>query len=284
MRGIILINAYSPAVTRQARRMSEELEKLGANVSIARNDFFPYSTECEISGGLDCEFCVYLDKDKYVSRMMEKSGVRLFDNARAIELCDDKMLTHIELAGRGIPMPKTLPGLLCYDRAAKIKSSALDRIEAEIGYPVIVKQSFGSLGKGVFKADDRAELIRILESIKCEPHLFQRYIAPSSGKDMRVIVIGGKVVGGIIRASDGDFRSNIGLGAHAVKTDVPSEIAEIATAVATALDLDYCGIDFLLAPKPLVCEVNSNAFFDAFEQATGINVAKVYAEHIINNV
>lgn len=263
--------------------MCEELEKLGATVNIARNDFFPYSADSEINGKLDCDFCVYFDKDKYVSRLIERSGVRLFDKARAIEICDDKMLTHIELAGRGIPMPKTLPGLLCYDRSAKIPSKVFDKIEAELGYPVVVKQAFGSQGKGVFKAADRAELENIVEKIKCEPHLFQQYISCAAGKDMRVIVIGGKVVGGIMRVSNDDFRSNIGLGAHAVKTVVPENIKALAVKVASILDLDYCGIDFLLGAEPLVCEVNSNAFFDAFEQATGINVARAYAEHIINS-
>jgi glutathione synthase/RimK-type ligase-like ATP-grasp enzyme len=34
----------------------------------------------------------------------------------------------------------------------------------------------------------------------------------------------------------------------------------------------------------LVCEVNSNAFFSEFEKVTGINVAKTYAEHVIQVV
>ena len=35
---------------------------------------------------------------------------------------------------------------------------------------------------------------------------------------------------------------------------------------------------------PLVCEVNSNAFFGMFEQITGINVAKIYAQYIFESV
>ena len=43
-----------------------------------------------------------LDKDKYISLMLEKAGLRLFNSSLAIELCDDKMLTHIILAKNGI--------------------------------------------------------------------------------------------------------------------------------------------------------------------------------------
>ena len=46
------------------------------------------------------------------------------------------------------------------------------------------------------------------------------------------------------------------------------------------------GIDLLFDENgnPVVCEVNSNAFFTAFESATNINVAKKYVEHVINSI
>ncbi len=280
---LILINAYAPTVmTRQVRRLCEELEARGVDVTARRNNGW-LAVDGGITGVPDCDFCIYLDKDKYVAELMEKCGVRLFNSARAIELCDDKMKTHIALAGK-IPMPKTVPGLLCYDSGAEIPPAVLDRLELELGYPMIVKQSYGSLGKGVFKADCRKQLETIAERVKLEPHLFQKFIAASCGRDMRVIVIGGKTVGGIIRSSNRDFRSNVGLGGKAEKTDVPENIKNAAELAARILGLDYCGIDFLLGDEPLLCEVNSNAYFDAFEGATGINVAGLYAAHIFNAV
>ncbi len=75
---------------------------------------------------------------------------------------------------------------------------------------------------------------------------------------MRVIVIGGRVIGGIIRQSDGDFRSNVGLGGTARACDVPKNVRDTAIKAANILGLDYCGIDFLFGDEPLLCEVNSN--------------------------
>lgn len=286
LKGLILINAYAPSLrTHQTVRFTQEFERRGVFVEVKRNDFFPAQvSHGKIATHLDHDFCLYLDKDKYLSQMLETSGIRLFNSAKAVADCDDKMQTHIALSGLNIPMPQTLPGLLCYDKTAKIESSVLDNVERTLGYPVIIKQSYGSLGKGVFKADDRRALERIANEVKLTSHLFQQYIAESHGKDMRVIVVGGQAVGGIVRISDDDFRSNIGLGAHAEKTEVPSEIKEIAERAATALGLDYCGIDFLLGKQPLLCEVNSNAFFEAFEQTTGINVAGLYVEHILKTM
>lgn len=286
MNGLILVNAYAQNVnTRQVSRLESELELRGVKINSMHNDFFPLA----VSGGgisrdIACDFCVYLDKDKYVAAMLEKSGVRLFNSARSIELCDDKMTTHIALSDNGIPMPDTLPGLLCYDRTKTPSDITIDKIISRLGLPVVVKQSFGSLGNGVFKADTRDELKELASKLCYEPHLFQKYIAASCGRDMRVIVIGGNAVGAIIRQSDGDFRSNIGLGGKATKAELPSEVKAIAERAAKMLGLDYCGIDFLFAPEPLICEVNSNAYFDGFEAATGINVAGLYAEHIIKSI
>lgn len=265
--------------------MSEELHSRGVATDIMRNSI----ALAEINGGNviakgDLDFCLFLDKDKYMSQMLEKSGVRLFNSARAIELCDDKMQTHITLANNGIPMPQTLGGLLCYFDDSKTDKNELDYVQNKLGFPLIVKLAYGSMGKSVFKADNRKQLDELAERVKMQPHLFQKYIDKSHGKDMRVIVIGGRTVGAILRMSNGDFRSNIGLGGTAKKVDVPKEISDLAEKAANILGLDYCGIDFLLGDTPLLCEVNSNAFFDAFENVTGINVAAIYAEHIIDKM
>lgn len=283
--GLILINAFANENTRQYTRIRDALLSRGVNADIRKNDgFFARVVGGKCEARLDCDFCVYLDKDKYISRILEKTGMRLFNGASAIENCDDKMTTHIMLADNGIAMPDTLAGLLYYDGSSPLPLDAVAEIERSLGYPVVIKQSYGSMGKGVFKADNRDELIAIAEKIKCTPHLFQRYIASARGKDLRVIVIGGKTIGGIERSSAVDFRSNIGLGGKAKRAIVPKSVAKTAEKAASVLGLDYCGIDFLPSDEPLLCEINSNAFFDAFEAATGIDVAGAYADHIVKTV
>ena len=66
-----------------------------------------------------------------------------------------------------------------------------------------------------------------------------------------------------------------------------SEVVKAAAEkCARVLCLDYCGVDLLFGDddKPYVCEVNSNAFLGGIEAATGVNVAKAYAEYIIETV
>jgi RimK family alpha-L-glutamate ligase len=289
-KALILINAYMQLQSQfsQAERIKAELEKLGVKTDILRNDgFFARIEEGEICVCLPekYDFCVYLDKDKYTLQMLEKSGVKLFNSYQAIEDCDDKMQTYIALSGKGVPMVKTLSGLLCYSPNEPIKEETLDKIESALSYPVIVKECFGSLGKGVYMAKDRAELKALAEQVKCRPHLFQKTVQTSVGKDIRVIVIGGKYLCAMLRFSSVDFRSNVELGGKASAYQPSEEVIALCEKTAQILGLDYCGIDVLFGEDgPLICEVNSNAFFGGMEQCTGINVAKAYAEYIYNKV
>ncbi len=289
-RGLILINAYSSLDTalNQPQRLKEELSALGVQADIVRNGAFPLCVNGfgEIAGGAEgYDFCVYLDKDKYCSQLLEKSGLRLFNSHSAIRACDDKAVTHILLSQNGIPMPATVFGLLCYDETAPVCVEYLDKVERAFGYPVIIKESYGSLGKGVYKADNRVQLENFANKLKLTPHIFQRFIKESAGKDARVIVIGGKVVAAMKRVSNKDFRSNIELGGKGEKFDCPADMARLCVKTAQILGLDYCGIDVLFGKDGYyICEVNSNAFFGGIERVTGVNVAKAYARHICNEI
>ena len=286
-KGFIIINGYSTLSTslNQAKRLKEEFEKLGVEISVIKNNEFLCSIKnsnisCAVK---DYDFCIYLDKDKYVSKMLEMAGVRLFNSHESIRVCDDKMETYIALAGSGVPIVDTLPGPLCYTQGVKVETSLLDKVENELGYPVIVKSSYGSLGSGIFKADNRLELENLSNNLIAVPHIFQKFIKESSGLDTRVIVIGGKVVASMERRSTTDFRSNIELGGKGYSVELSGENKKVAEKTAKVLGLDYCGIDLLHSSSgAVVCEVNSNAFFGGIESVTKVNVAKAYAEHILN--
>lgn len=277
MKGTILINAYTQSESElyQPRRLQEEFDALGVETDIVRNVCFEAAE--------NCAFCVYLDKDKYAARRLEKAGMRLFNRAEAIEICDDKMLTYIAL--NGFPMPETMAAPLCYSFDEPVSAALLHRVEAAFGFPVVVKECFGSLGKGVYKVENAAQLQEICTRLKAKPHLFQRYVSSSFGKDVRVVVVGGNVLCAMKRVSRGDFRSNVAAGGAGEPVVLGADAVSLCECIAARLKLDYCGIDLLYGENGfLVCEVNSNAFFMATERVTGVNVAGAYAKHILKQV
>ncbi len=290
-KGLILTNSfYNPkSYYNQGERLKEEFNNRGIEIDLKKNNFFAaYVTDKgeleNLASGYD--FCVYLDKDKYISEMLEKQGLRLFNNHEAIRVCDDKMQTFIRLSNCGINLPKTLSAPLCYDKNAEIDESFIVKVEKFLGYPVIVKECYGSLGKNVYMAQNRTELMLLADKLKLLPHLFQKAVKTSMGKDVRVIIIGKRKVFSMLRESKTDFRSNVELGGKSYKYSLNKEWKDFAIKIAEILNLDYCGIDILFGEngQPVLCEVNSNAFFGGMEKTLGENVAAAYADYIMQEI
>lgn len=287
-KGVIITNAYynTEKTVMQAERMKVELERLGASVSIIKNS----GTFCAVSdifeNRFDFDFAVYFDKDILVAKALENAGVRVFNSSSSIQACDDKMLTFLKLDGYGISMPTTVSGSFSYTNE-EVDQNYIDSAENAIGeYPFVVKKSSSSLGAGVYLAESREELVQILNELGGEKYLVQEFVRESAGKDIRIIAVGGKAVACMKRESSVDFRSNAELGGICKPIVCGQKFIEMAEKVAKILELDYCGVDILIRKDgtPTLCEVNSNAFFHAIENVTKVNVAKIYAEHIMKEM
>ena len=289
MKGLIFVNAYKvpKESVHFAERLQAEFLTLGVNTEIIYNGYAENLVQDgKIESGYTADFAVFLDKDKYLSACLEKSGVRLFNSHNAIRTCDDKGETFIALSGKGLNLPDTIFAPVCYNQDLPIDEDGLKIIAKELGYPIIIKESFGSMGKGVYKADDFNGLKTVSEKLKTVPHVYQKYLPYKSGTDVRIIVIGGKFLCAMMRENKNDFRSNIALGGVGKAFTPNQKFIDTAEKCAKILGLDYCGVDLLFGKngEPYVCEVNSNAFITEIERVTGVNVAKNYAEYIVKNV
>lgn len=289
-KGLILVNAYyhTPEIGYQPARMQEELAKRGVPADILPTDGFP----ARVAGGrlrAACsgyDFCVYLDKDRYILRALELAGMPVFNGYETVTVCDDKMLTALALAKAGVPQPDTLPGPLCYRSEAALGKDTYARMARLLGEPFVVKESFSSLGAGVHLVGGEGEFAALWEQIKLRPWLAQAYVAESRGRDVRVIVVGGRALGGMLRQSGGtDFRSNVAAGGSAAAFPPDDALRTLAERAAAAVGAAFCGVDVLFGKDGyLVCEVNSNAYYGAFERATGQNVAGAYADYILHSL
>lgn len=293
LNGKIIVNSFlrPKESLLQAERLKEEFSRLNVNVDILSDAFIRTCIDDgKINSQIKADFVVYLDKDMYALEMLDSLGIRLFNPFNAIMLCNDKARTYISLSGKGISMPKTFFAPLCYLDQDRLNLNHLKFIASKLGFPIIIKECFGSMGRGVYKADSFDELLEISNKLKLLPHLYQKFISHSKGKDMRVICIGKKTLCAMIRENANDFRSNIALGGKGTKIDINDEqfkdFKDLAEKTASILGLDYCGIDLLFDDnnKPILCEVNSNAFFNEIESVSNVNVAKAYAEYVLNEI
>ena len=288
MNGIIIVNQTIGHNEYKIKRFKEEFSKLNIALDVFVND----GTLAEIKNNEivislpKADFVFYLDKDIYLARLLEKAGYRLFNRADFIKLCDDKMLTFIACANQGIKMPKTISGPLVYTELQESNYRFLDKVVDELGLPMVVKKVYGSLGEGVYLVKTKEELRALYSSIARNPIIFQEYIKTSFGKSIRVLIIDGKVFGSFIRKNNYDFRSNFGDEATSTKLENPAKYEGFAQEIAEKLHIEYAGIDLLVHDngEPILCEINSNAFFEEFEKVTGLNVAKAIAEMVIRKV
>ena len=289
MRGLIITNQEIGHNKYKIKRLKEEFFKQNVSLDVFVND----GTKAVIRDNNlyvrlpHADFVIYLDKDIYLARELEKAGYRLFNKADFIKMCDDKMLTNIACANKGIRMPRTVAGPLFYsERLKKDNLTFLNQVMHDVGMPMVVKEVYGSLGTGVHLVKTKEELVKLYRSICRKPIQFQEFISSSYGKSMRVLVIDKKVVGGFIRQNVGDFRSNFGSTATSKKAENCEKYFKFAQEIADKFEIEYAGIDLLFGygDEPILCEINSNAFFEEFERITEINVAKKIADMIIKTI
>lgn len=231
------------------------------------------------------DFVIFWDKDIYLAERLEKEGVRLFNSSRAILLCDNKILMYQELANKGIIIPRTFIAPKTFEGLNYSKRDFLNNVIKEIGFPIVVKEAYGSFGEQVYLANDIDSLNKIVDQIGYKDFLMQEFIASSKGKDIRINVVGNKAVVSMLRENDNDFRSNISSGGHGEKYEPKPEYLDLAVKAAQALGLDFAGVDVLFGKDgPIICEVNSNPQFASTLKATDVNLADYIAEYILNNL
>ena len=290
-KGLVIFNAFDvfKEYHHMFSRLEEEFNRYGIKLdSIQNNAVLAYidSNGDVSSKNLPYDFIIYLDKDYYIAKMLEKAGYRLFNKAEAVRICDDKMLTHLTLTNANIKMPKTINFPLRY--YSDDYSEFLNNVIKELGFPMIVKEVYGSLGEQVHLVNNKEELFSLEEKIYKRPHIYQEYIKSSKGKDVRMVVINKKYVTNMHRvAQDKDeFKSNIETGGVGIKIEPTKEFIETAEKVATIIDLDYCGLDLLIGEdnEPILCEVNANAYLSPIEKYSHDNVARVYVDYIYNTI
>ena len=212
-----------------------------------------------------------------VLRQFERLNVLTLPNSSSIEASKDKLYASQILAQAGLPTPKTmLTRFPC-------KS---ETVEKQVGFPCVMKVVTGSHGAGVFLCEDAKQfedLSELISSLDAKNSMIiQEYIKESEGRDLRVIVIGGRVVGAMQRTStDGSFKANISRGGQGKAYDVDDEMEMLAIQVAKVLDLDIAGVDLLFHSDGYrICEANSSPGFEGFEKALDINVPQKVFDYV----
>ncbi|MGJ3240065.1 MAG: ATP-grasp domain-containing protein [Anaerolineae bacterium] len=215
-----------------------------------------------------------------IIRHLERLGVTVINSSTAIEAVRDKLYTQQILAASNLPVPKTM--------LARFPVN-VDLVEKQLGFPVVVKTISGSHGSGVYLSENRdnfADISTLLNSTKPDTNIIlQEFIASSHGQDLRVIVVGGRVVACMRRFStDDNFKANVSRGGGSEPYAVTPEIEMLALESARILELDIAGVDLLFDGDHFaICEVNSSPGFAGMERAHEglVNIAEAIYQYAL---
>lgn len=216
-----------------------------------------------------------------VIRQLEHLGVETYNGSRCIEAVSDKMHTHQILCEKNLPTPTTMLAKFPVD---------LELVEKHIGFPVVVKTLLGVNGTGVFLVETEEafnDLMNLVGETNPDIQLiFQKYIAASRGRDLRVFIVDGEVLACMERrAKDGGFKANFSQGGSVEEFDLNEEAKQIAIDTAEAMNIRIAGIDLLFTDDGFtICEANTFPGFKGLEQACDINVPQTIFKSMLNRL
>jgi ribosomal protein S6--L-glutamate ligase len=198
---------------------------------------------------------------------LQARGALVLNPPAALEACVDKYLAAARLEAAGLPVP---PTIVCQHADA-----ALEAFVA-LGGDVVVKPLFGSEGRGMVRVSDPDlawRTFRTLERTQAVLYL-QRFI-DHPGWDLRVFVLGGRVLTAMRRHARGGWRTNVAQGGQGEVVKLSAEEEALALAAAAALGAPVAGVDLLPDRRGdwYVLEVNAVPGWRALAPVTGVDVA-----------
>jgi RimK family alpha-L-glutamate ligase len=200
---------------------------------------------------------------------LEALGVPVLNPPRAVEASVDKYLALAMLDAQGLPVPRTWVGESASEAQIAFES---------LGGDVVVKPLFGSEGRGLVRVSDpelALRTFRTLERLGCVLYV-QEYVK-NPGFDVRVFVLGGRVLGSIRRyAARGEWRTNVSVGGRPEACLLDADAEQLALRAARAVGAVMAGVDLLPDLETggwSVLEVNAVPGWKALGATTGVDVA-----------
>lgn len=202
------------------------------------------------------------------------NGVRVWNDARAIERCVDKSTATFLFRRSGLPTPQTR--VVEGSAAAQAHAETMDR-------PLVVKPLFGSQGNGIMKAATAAELPP--PETMGQVYYMQPYLRASDAtefEDWRVFVSCGRILSAMVRKSN-SWITNVHQGAAPVAHLPSYEMQRLALAATNVVGADYAGVDLIRAPdgELLVLEINSNPAWKGLQSVTDVEIADTLADDFL---
>lgn len=211
-------------------------------------------------------------RDALISEHFERMGIPVFNNSLVCRICNDKRITYQFL--QGLPMPQTV-----------FLSPAQKEPPAGTQFPVVLKPACSHGGDRVLLVNNEDEWLEAARRILPEPAL-QQAVVTEAGQDLRVYVLGGKILAGVMRTARSGVVSNFKQGGHVALHKLTEAERELAQSVIDRFEkagasLHMAGVDLLYDHgHPVIGEVEDVVGSRMLYNTSDIDIVALYLAHI----
>lgn len=215
-------------------------------------------------------FAVVRTIEPFLQVQLEQCHIHTFNNSSVAKICNDKILTHLEVSKLNIPIVDTY----------FFKKDLLN-ITPPLPFPFVVKEAQGRSGKQVYFIQSINDWTHCLNRLNHDDIVIQRANV-ALGKDVRVFVVGKKIVAAVLRHNEHDFRANFKLGGKAIPYDLSKSEKMMIQNIVNHFNFGLVGIDFLIGENGglLFNEIEDVVGSRILSEATRINLLQKYVTHI----
>lgn len=217
------------------------------------------------------DFVVIRTVEPILNQQFEHLEVPTFNSATVSSVCNNKAKTHQFFALHNIPMVDSL----------FMEKEQLEHGSLPFSYPFIVKTVNGRGGKQVHWINSKEDIPYITSSLNNDSILVQRP-AEINGKDLRVFVVGNRIIGAILRENDTNFKANYTLGGKASWYELNEMEITLIKKIIALFDFGMVGIDFLFDEKGqlLLNEIEDVVGSRTLSLNSSINILEYYVLYI----
>lgn len=238
------------------------------------------------------------DNCEHVVSLLQDRGFLVLNPVRYSELASNKYDTAVLLRKGEIPQPRfcSMTKSILYDEEQYLESMrdvypewSKDPDKNE-DFKLVCKILDGHGGTGVFMTDGKKlnAILQTIFAVDPERQLIIQRKEEGDGGDIRVHVLTlrdeQKILACMKRQQlGGDFRSNVSLGAEAIKVELTEEQEQIALKAAKISRLPWCAVDIMPLKKGsnkevgdnVVLELNASPGTDGISEVIGFNFINV---------
>lgn len=202
-----------------------------------------------------------------LSEKLEEMGVKVCNNSFISRIANDKWNTYEYLKSKGVRLVETF--LVTNDFVPPY-------------YPMVLKPCMGKGGRDVEIVNNYEEFLAYCQRVT-EKTIAQRVVS-DKGKDLRVYVVGNRIVKAMLRISESDFRSNFCLGGRAEEYNLSSEEVKEIESIIAQFDISYAGLDFIFDyGKIIFNEMEDVVGARMLYTHTDIDIVDIYLNFLISH-